>query len=190
MLVFFTASYIGDKTFGHYYKEIYKLIEELGCQHLDDETMYITYEQYIKKMKKGIHAQVENYKETLNFIKSADICILETSAHSLGLGYIVQKSLELGKPTIVLYYEDNTPFFLAGIKDEKLILKSYTGKNLKRILKQSITLAKERRDKRFNFYLSTKLLEYVENLSKEEGVTKSKTMRDIILRDMRQKDNN
>lgn len=185
MNVFFTATYQGEKQFGKYYKKIFDEIQLLGYTHLDPEVVNITYEGYLKKMAQGREAQVSNYHETVNFIKKADICVLETSAHSLGLGFIVQKSLEMSKPTIVLYYDNNIPYFLAGVDDEKLIIKSYNDKNIKKVLIESFDLARERRDKRFNFFLSPKLLEYLELASKKEGVTKSKLIRDLIVDHMR-----
>lgn len=185
MQVFFTATYQGQKQFGSFYKKIYEEIKNLGYSHLDHEVVNITYEDYLKKMEVGRESQVSNYHETINFIKKADICVLETSAHSLGLGFIVQKSLEMSKPTVVLYYEDNIPYFLAGIEDEKLLVKSYNEKNIKKVLSEAFELARERRDKRFNFFLSPKLLEYLELASKKEGVTKSKLIRDLIVDHMR-----
>ncbi len=186
MKIFFTATYQGAKQFGEYYKMIYEEIKRLGYEHLDDEVVNITYEGYLKKMEAGRSAQVSNYHETIDFIQKADICVLETSVHSLGLGYIVQKSLEMAKPTVVLYYKDNIPYFLQGIEDEKLIVQSYDEKNLKKVLKKVFESAREKRDKRFNFFLSPKLLNYLEQASTTRGVTKSKLLRDMIVQHMRE----
>jgi len=119
-------------------------------------------------------------------IQKADICILEVSAHSLGLGYIAQKSLEMSKPTIILYYKDCVPFFLTGAEDDKLIVESYDEKSLQKVLKNSLIKAREKRDKRFNFFLSPKLLQYIDEGSKKRGITKSKLLRDMIVEHMRE----
>jgi len=185
MKVFFTATYQGENQFGDYYKVIYEEIEKMGHQHLDQEVIQTSYKQYVDKMAKGRPAQVENYHKKMTYIKNADICILETSAHSLGLGFIVQKSLEMGKPTLVFYYKDNVPYFLQGIEDEKLIIKSYDEKNIKKVVKSAFAIAREKRDKRFNFFLSPKLLNYLEEVSQQQGVTKSKILRDLIVEHMR-----
>lgn len=190
MKIFFTATYQGTEQFGKYYKLIYEEIAKLGYEHLDHEVINITYDNYIKKMEKGREAQVSNYNEVVNFLKKADVCVLETSAHSLGLGFIVQKSLEMGKPTVVLYYKDNVPYFLQGIDDDKLLIKSYDESNYKKVIKNSLNVAREKRDKRFNFFLSPKLLTYLEKVSQEQGVTKSKILRDLIVEHMRNKSTN
>lgn len=187
MKVFYTATYQGTEQFGKYYKLLYDEIANLGYEHLDHEVVNITYDGYLKKMAKGRQAQVTNYNEVINYLKKSDICILETSAHSLGLGFIVQKSLEMGKPTIVLYYKDNTPYFLHGVEDDKLIVKSYDEKNYKKVIKNALNEAREKRDKRFNFFLNPKLLTYLETVSAEQGVTKSKILRDLIVEHMRKK---
>ncbi len=187
MKIFFTATYQGGDQFGNYYKLLYDEIAKLGYEHLDNEVINITYDNYIKKMAKGREAQVSNYNEVVNFLKKADVCVLETSAHSLGLGFIVQKSLEMGKPTVVFYYKDNIPYFLQGIEDEKLIIKSYDENNYKKVVKNTLNAAREKRDKRFNFFLSPKLLNYLETVSTEQGVTKSKILRDMIVEHMRNK---
>ncbi|OGK13886.1 hypothetical protein A3A93_05905 [Candidatus Roizmanbacteria bacterium RIFCSPLOWO2_01_FULL_38_12] len=187
MKVFYTATYQGEDEFGKFYKAIYDEVKRLGYEQLDDDAIKMNYIDYVKWMKKGRSAQLNNYEKKMNFIKKADICILETSAHSLGLGFMVQKSLEMGKPTIVLYYKDNVPYFLQGAEDEKLIVKSYDEKNYKKVLKNALSLAREKRDKRFNFFLSPKLLGYLEDVSNAQGVTKSKILRDLIVEHMRKR---
>lgn len=186
MKVFFGATYAGEKEFGKYYRHIYEVLEHMGYSHVDDEAVSITHEQYIDFMAKGRKAQVENYRKKMKCIREADICIIESSAHSFGNGFIVQKSLESAKPTIVLYYENNVPYFLTGVEDEKLIVSSYTSDNYINVIQKVLSLAREKRDKRFNFFLSPKLLQYIDDASKERSVTKSKLLRDMIVRHMRE----
>ncbi len=186
MKVFFTVTYQGGEQFGNYYKAIYEEIKKLGYEHVDDEVVTINYDEYIKKMSQGRSFQVENYNKKMEGIQKADICVFETSAHSLGLGFMVERALELSKPTIVLYYEDNVPYFLSGIDDDKLIVQSYDDKNIKKVLKKVFEVGREKRDKRFNFFLSPKLLNYLEQASTTRGVTKSKLLRDMIVSHMRE----
>jgi uncharacterized short protein YbdD (DUF466 family) len=96
----------------------------------------------------------------------------------------MQKALEDNKPVIILYFNQNTPLFMSGVEDEKLFVANYSEKNIKKVVRNSLEQAKERRDKRFNFFISPKLLEYLEKMSKEEGITKSKFIRNLILEHM------
>ncbi|MDA1317160.1 MAG: hypothetical protein O3B87_04005 [bacterium] len=188
MKVFFTATYEGEQQYGKYYHLLFEEIKKLGYEHVDDEVVSISYDEYIKKMSKGRDAQLNNFHNKMQHIQDTDICILEVSAHSLGLGYIAQRALEMSKPTIVLYYKNNTPFFLQGSEDEKLIVLSYDEKNYKKVLKKALEQAREKRDKRFNFFLSPKLLQYIDDASRERGITKSKLLRDMIVNHMRESD--
>jgi predicted DNA binding CopG/RHH family protein len=49
--------------------------------------------------------------------------------------------------------------------------------------------AREKRDKRFNFFISPKLLEFLEKTSNGDGITKSKYIRNLIVEHMRQNKN-
>lgn len=185
MKVFFTASQRGKKEFGKYYNLIASQIKELGLNLLEDDILNIKSKEFYNNLEYNHDANVKFYKTKLESLEQADINIFEISAHSLSIGFVIEKSLELNKPTIVLYYSSNKPLLLMGNEDEKLILKSYTEKNLKEILQQAVALAKERRDKRFNFFISPKLLNYLENMSKKLGITKSKFIRNLLLDHMK-----
>lgn len=186
MKVFFTASMRGQKEFKEYYQKIYHTIKELGYTHLDDEIIqYASTTFYDKLEKEGRKAYVELYKKNMQALHEADICIFECSTHSLSIGFVIEKSLEFNKPTIVLYYKDNLPHFLMGAQEEKLVIRSYTEQTIKKVLKETLKDARERKDKRFNFFITPKLLHYLEKTSKEQGVTKSKFIRSLIFEYMK-----
>jgi predicted DNA binding CopG/RHH family protein len=58
--------------------------------------------------------------------------------------------------------------------------------HIKKTLRELLENAREKRDKRFNFFISPKLLEFLENTSNTEGVTKSKYIRNLIVEHMRE----
>ena len=182
------APFIGLKEFGDNYHKIFKELELAEYVHVDDEIMRVPHDEFMKYMNKGKQSYVEYNKRKLQAIQESDICVFEASFHALGVGFLIQRALDNAKPTIVLYYKKNVPMFLSGLTDEKLIIREYGDKDLRKVLKESLELARERRDKRFNFFLSPKLLEYLEDASTKEGVTKSKLIRDMIVNHMRKKD--
>lgn len=187
MKIYCGVPFLGIHQFSDNYKKLYQYVVELGYEHVDEEFLKIDQTDWLKKMTQSKKAHAQHFETKMQSVRKADICIFEASFHSLGIGFLIQKTLDDGKPCIVLYSKDSIPIFLSGARHEKLIVKQYIDSTLKKVLKSALTTAKERRDKRFNFYLSTKLLEYIELLSKEEGSTKSKVMRDIILRNMRER---
>lgn len=187
MKVYFSVSPKAKAEFGKIYKSIFDEISRAGYQHLSEEALHEDEDTFYEEMEKGGKDTHKNiFKEKIKFLQTADINIFDLSAGGVGLGFNVEKSLELNKPTIVLYHGDNVPFFLSGIDDDKFILVGYNDKNWKKVIRETLEIARERRDKRFNFFISPKLLEYLEKASGEEGVTKSKFIRNLIVKKMRQ----
>ena len=188
MKVFLYASPRAVK-FDKYVGSIYEAIEKLGYQHISDEVKTHAIRGVLTNKTFADKEYLHHVGGLLLSMSKADICIFEVSHQSLGAGYLIDKSLEEAKPTIVLYYESNIPHILSVIDNDKLIVKSYNEKNLKKVVQNTLTYAREKRDKRFNFFLSPKLLSYLEDVSNEQGVTKSKILRDLIVEHMRKRAN-
>jgi len=181
MKVYFTASARGKSSYKANYKRIYEVIEELGHKNLDDlilkvdpGKLYLGDEQ----------AQVDLYKNTLDFIKEADIVVLEVSLPSLSMGYVMDRALEQGKPVVILHLEGSNPYFAGGIQDEKLQVLSYTPENVKRTLKAALKDAKEQMDVRFNFFISPKIGAYLDWISKTRKTPRAVYLRRLIEDDM------
>lgn len=186
MKVFFVTSPRVEEKLRSLTNEIVHQIKANGYDLIDEENNVMNYDAFMKLMQKGKKGYVEYTQQKLRDIRNSDICIFDTNLHSSGIGYLIRESLQEGKPTIVLYTQ-NEPYFIAGIEDDKLILRHYTNKTtLKKIVKEALDIARERRDKRFNFFISPKLLEYLEEASKNEGLTKSKFIRNLILKHMKE----
>ncbi len=181
MKVFFTASHRGKKKFGAQYDKIYSLLKDLDFKHLSDTVVSLSSEKYYDILDvDGHEGYIKEYTRILSTIRDADIMVFESSYPSLGAGYMIQKSLQMNKPVIVLYLKGNIPTFLVGIQDEKFQLIEYTDSNLDNRIKEAIEKAKSLADKRFNFFISPTLLTYLNKASKEEGVTKSTFIRNLI----------
>lgn len=187
MKVFFNASARGKKLYDKEYKVIYKTIESLGYTHTYGLIIQeFTEDKFYGGLKKGGKKRmVDFHKETISLIKSADINVFDCSWPSLGIGYQVEKSLEFNKPTIVLYKEDCLPYFIFGADNEMIIIKKYNKKNLVSAVKKAFEEAKKRKDKRFNFFVSPKILTFIKEHSKALGMTESTYVRGLIIEDMR-----
>lgn len=182
MKILFTASQRGKKQFGSVYKKIQSISGGLGYELIHDDIASEDPADLYKALEDGDHrVQVEFYNKKIDSIKQADICIFEASTHSLSIGFVIQKSLEFNKPTIVLYLKDHKPLFFSGLENEKLILQEYEEKTLEKDLSLALQDAIHLREKRFNFFISPGLLHYLEQASKKEGVTKSTFIRNLIL---------
>jgi hypothetical protein len=190
MRVFFTASYRGKQYFLLYYNKIYKTIGSLGYKMLETPIIDPAYKSFFEKVARGERkACVENYENHIRQIKEADLVVFECSVPSLSVGFLVEKALGMNKPTIVLYLEDNLPYFLMGNEEDKLIVKAYNEKNLAQVVKDSLQEARQRADTRFNFFISPDLLDYLHKTAKSQETSKSTFIRNLILEHRRKNPN-
>ncbi len=182
MKVFFAASHRGKKLFDPYYRRIYQLLKKEDYQLIDDSIIVNPTEEFYKKLETTGHtAYVELYKRSMHLLQQADINVIDCSLHSLSMGFMIDKSLDFHKPTVALYLKDNEPFFLKGVKDDKLIVQEYNEKNLEEVLKRSLIKARNMRDKRFNMFMTDELLRYLDDAANREGVNKSTFIRNLLL---------
>lgn len=172
---------IDKKTF----EKIFKEIENLGYEHVDADAIQHSNLHSLTSQEEV----VKEYNHILNYIRKADICIFETSSLSFITGFLINTSLDQQKPTIVLHSKDFKPYFLSGVTHEKLMIQEYSEKSIKKSIQQALDQAREKRDKRFNFFISPKLLEFLESASTTEGITKSKFIRNLIVEHMRENQN-
>jgi hypothetical protein len=66
------------------------------------------------------------------------------------------------------------------LKDDRLFLINYNHTTLRKALQETFSNANRFRDKRFNFFISPDLLNYLEDTSKRMSVTKSTFIRNLI----------
>jgi len=185
MKVFFDTTARRTPTVERYYKTIYKAIENLGCKHLFTDIMMDNRLNLDEGEESFRKEYAEMYKERMRMLQESDINMFEATVSSLSTGFLIEKSLDLHKPTIVFYEQGNTPILIAGIKHDKLVTKPYTEATIPEVVKKALAEAQEIRDKRFNFFISPPLLKYLDKASAEMGVTKSTFIRNLILKHMK-----
>ena len=181
MKIFFTGSLRGKKEFGLYYKQIYDLIESFGYKNLDDEILKLVETDFYQQInEKGQDAYIQLFNRKIQKLKEADIVIFECSTHSLSIGYMIEKALNINKPTIILYLEGHTPQFIIGDDNEKLVITAYRKDSLGQVLKSAFDKAENLRDKRFNFFVSPEILVYLDEVSRKYSISKSVFIRNLI----------
>ncbi len=181
MKVFFTASQRGKKEFGSYYKRIYNHLIKLGCIHVDSMIMDVSAKEFYNQLdKKGYERHQWLFNNFVTQEKKANIIIFELSLHSLSIGFMTDKALEIGKPVIVLYKKNHLPYFLAGVKDENLQLIEYISENLEDRLEKALKQAKQMVTTRFNFFVSKNMFNYLNKVSRAYQITKSTFIRNLI----------
>lgn len=181
MKIYFTASARGKREYGGTYKKIYDVVKNLEHTHIDNFIFKVDEDT----LYEGSHAdQVKLYEQTIKNIKASDIVVLEVSVHSLSMGYVLQRALDLGKPVIALYAKDNEPYFALGIENEKLQVLEYADDNLIDTLETAIDYARGQLDTRFNFFISPKIGAYLDQVFKTRHTPRAVYLRRLIEEDM------
>lgn len=184
MQVYFVASSrLVDKN-----KEMYgRMYKTISSEHkmVSDKVMKWIKKGVLDLQKADLETKIENYKETLKGLSKADIVVMEISGHSMSMGYILTKTLELNKPVVALYTPDAQPIFIVGINNPKLILKEYKPENMERVIWDSLKEAKSLIDMRFNFFVSPKILNYLDWVGQKRMIPKSVFLRNLIEREMK-----
>lgn len=185
MKVYFTASARGLATYRQNYQAIFNSVQDLGHINLDDLVLKLTPDEFLTEN----HAeQVKLYEKTLKFIKEADIVLLEISDHSIAMGFVMQKAIELGKPVVALYTAGHYPYFVGGIENDKFQLIEYEPDKVKSVLRSAFEYAQEKVDTRFNFFISPRHIHYMDWIAKNKRIPRSVYLRDLIERDMLKND--
>jgi hypothetical protein len=179
MKIYFMSTPRGKRQSNNNYSAIYNLIKELGHTNVTDFLIDVDVDKFYLS---DIHSF---YQQTLKDLKSADICVFETSAPSLAVGHLISTAIENEKPVIALYTQGNLPFFLSGTNDDKVQVVEYNLSNLKSILKQAISYAQEAADTRFNFFISPKIGNYLDWVAKEKRIPRAVYLRRLIEEDMK-----
>jgi len=184
MKVFFVSTPRAKKKLGDIIEKIFEEIINLGYIHTSS-LLREPLSDFNSRMKKGEKEEIAFYKDMVNSIKKADICIFEATVPSAGVGYLINKSLSLSKPTVILFYKETRSYLLPGIEDERLVIFTYDKENYRQVLKKAFREIKNYHDRRFNFFLNPKTLSAIEQRSRQLGMTKSAYVRGLIIDNLR-----
>ncbi len=186
MKIFYTASLRGVKSYRDELQNIFNIIEKLGHKNLDNVLFTI---EDRDEFYKGAHDdKVNHYKRIIKSIKDSDIVILEVSTHSLSMGYMLHKALEMNKPVIALYQTGNPPFFAQGIENDKLQVIEYSESDIENTLRDAIEYAQGKADVRFNFFISPSIGNYLDWISRVKKIPRSVYLRGLIEKDLSDND--
>ncbi len=123
MKIYLSGSIRGGRELQPVYNEIYQYLKNNGhkvlAHHVADENVI--------EIEESVSNQ-EIYTQDIQWLKECDGVIAEVSIPSLGVGYEIAFSLNLGKPVMAVYNEEKDPIsaMISGNTSPNLILKSYT----------------------------------------------------------------
>lgn len=181
MKIYFTASLRGKERFQEEYKLIVRSLEELGYQVHE----HILQTDPEKPDKESPEEKVKIYQKLLRFTRASALVVAEVSSPSLSVGHEISLALELNKPVIALHLEGHRPRLLEGNPDEKLHIIPYNHANLKSSLKESLNLAMDQIDVRFNFFIPPRIVIYLNWVAKKRKIPRSVFLRSLLEEEMK-----
>ncbi|HAP37346.1 hypothetical protein A2574_03230 [Candidatus Shapirobacteria bacterium RIFOXYD1_FULL_38_32] len=182
MKAYFTAAIFQKDKFDDKYNQIVDILKSNDFEVFEDTTK-VSYQEAIDKTDSE---RVDYYKRVLKWIDKSNLVVAEASFPStLSIGHEITLASEKGKPVIVLYMKGRDPSFLLGLKSEKVIWVEYNDNNLKEVLTEALVKAKDQSDVRFNFFVSPKILNYLDWIAKKRMTPRSVFLRDLIEKEMK-----
>lgn len=182
------AYFSGSRFYRKDYNEIYKLITST----LKDQGIEV-FDNTADKWKKGEAnlSQVQKFdfhKEIVKHLDKSDFSVFEASFPStIHIGHEITLAIEKGKPVIVLFSDEEgkEPMLFRGVSTEKVIWVPYNKKNLVEVLVKAIEEARQSSDVRFNFFVSPKILAYLDYVSQKRMIPRSVFLRNLIEKEMK-----
>ena len=184
MKVFFSGSRNLKEEFSEWYQKIIAELKSEGLEVIDNTVVRIPKEaiNIPDSEKQAI------YKNLVKLIDKADISVFEASYPStIHIGHEITLAIEKGKPVVILYSDEpgHEPMLFRGLNSDKVIWVDYNGDNLTKKLADAIDRAKKIIDVRFNFFVSPKILNYLDWVAQNRKLPRSVFLRDLIEKEMR-----
>lgn len=178
MNIYFLASRTQLPIYGESYKQIITVLRSMGHK-VDDSYIHLKSIQDFSSEELA-----KENKDFLKRISNSDLIVAELSfPSSINIGYRIRLILEKNHPILGLYIRGKKTSFFETMDSDKFIYEEYTLKDLHKVLKQSLVLATEKSDIRFNFILPPSLIEYLDWIAQHERVPRSVYLRKLIEQD-------
>lgn len=186
MKIYFSAAITQKHKYGEIYNQVInhllKLKHQVQHKHISD----IKYDDITGQTDKE---RIDYYKKAIKWISNSDIVIIEASFPStIHIGHEISIALNKNKTVIVLYEKNNEPFFLRGLQSENLILTEYSENNLINNLNDALDYASHISDIRFNLMLPVSLSNFINDVSRNEMISKAEYIRQLVKRDKKERE--
>lgn len=183
MKIFFLASIAVSEEIRSSYLEIVSILKKEG--HLVDyRQSLITPKTLFKGNPKENESRAKNL---LRKMLQSDCVVFEGTKPSTGAGYYLSMALQKNIPVLFLTREKYNGLFIASY-NRLLKIKKYlpSDKNsLKKVIKEFLSSVKNQElNKRFNLMIAQYMDNFMDEISKRNGVSKADYIRNLILTEM------
>ena len=184
MKVYFSGALYTQGDFQPRYKKIVKCLVDSGVEVMEDTTAT----PFPKFQEKSETEIVNNYKNVGKWIEKCDFAVFEASFPStLSIGHEISLALGKGKPVIVMYLEERSPKFLLGYKNDMIIWVKYKDTDIAQSLTKALDEVRGKVNVRFNLFIPSSLMAYLDWVAKDMRVNKSEYIRALIEKEVKKK---
>lgn len=186
MKIFFNASLNGKAEYQEHYEAIKSAIIQTGHHLLAApvfETDPVTVTQASSEEARAY------FDKLISWFKQADIIVFEVSYPSTSIGFEVAMAMQHAKPVIALHVDsapENALLSSFSTTDEKLQLLDYNLDDVSNVVSSSIEYAAGTQDTRFNFFISPKIVDHLDRVTKLQRVSRAVYLRRLIEDDMKE----
>jgi len=187
MKVYFSASTVYKSQFEVVYQ---KIVDYL--QHQGHEVFEVVLSEHLPSVS-GIsaHSVKQWFREWSAYVRECDFAVIEGSYPStIQIGFEVGMILARGKSVVLIFQEGKDPVFINQLYSSRLIRSAYTESNVIEVISWCLEEVKESIDRRFTFFISPTIDEYLSEMMKKEGISRSSYIRQLIEKEMEKKRSN
>ncbi len=163
------------------YEWIVDKIEELGHQIV---TRHSLGRKLTDVLKESPEENSEYVKKMMKWIRAADVIVAEVSKPELGTGYELGIALSYEKPIVTLYTKGSHSPVLLGQNSEKIQHIEYDIDDLSKTLKIALEDVADQMDVRFNFFVSPKIVSYLDWITRTKKMPRAVYLRRLIEQDI------
>lgn len=183
MKIYFTGALSGKPRYLENFQAIVSHLKARGNKVFSE---HILTEGKEKQVRQQTAEDRENvYKDLFNKIRASDLVVAEISTPSVSIGHEITNALEMSKPVIIMHVPGESSSLLEGRKDDKLHIIEYNLDNLEETLDKALEEARMKMDVRFNFFVSPKILNYLDWVAQKRMIPRSVFLRNLIEREMK-----
>ena len=180
MKVYFTASLIGKREYNQAYQAIVAVLKKGNHQVLE----HILKTDPIQPEKENQSQTKKIYQKIIGLLRQADLVVAEISHPSASVGHEISLALDNNQPVIALYQKGTGAKLLEGYPGDKLQMICYQEKKLDILLARAIKQAAHQIDIRFNFFMTAKMMAYLDWVAKERKIPRSVFIRHLLNKEM------
>lgn len=182
MKAYFSAARVFKTELLENYNQILQALKDSDCKVFENTVNH----KSKSTLEMSDSEKISNYKQIINWIDKADFCVMEASFPStLHIGHEITISIEKNKPTIVLFEKGKMPAQFMGLKNDRLIWVEYELGKVGVALSKAIEESKNLMDVRFNFFVSPKILNYLDWVAQKRMIPRSVFLRGLIEKEMK-----